>query len=119
MIKIFFEQDADGNYYAFQAIGHADYAKRAGDPDIVCAGITALLSGLITSVTDILKLKVDYTLDEGNISCKVLEDFPLKPNQQEALNLLFSSYETSCAQIALSYGKKFVQIKRKNTRRLT
>lgn len=119
MIKIFFEQDPEGNYYAFQALGHADYAQRAGDPDIVCAGITALLTGLITSLDDILDLKVEYLLEEGNITCKILEDFPLEPNKQEALNLLFSSYEKSCHQIALSYGQKFVQIKRKNTRRLT
>lgn len=116
MISIYFEQDEKGNYSSFHALGHAEYALREGEPDIVCAGITALLSGLITSLSDLLEIKIEYHLEEGDLFCRVLES---QEEQRKEINLLFASYEKSCEQISYSYGKKFVQIKKKITRRLT
>ena len=50
------------NVTTIEATGHSGYAEEGGD--IVCAAVSTLLEHLINGLTEIVKVKVDYVIDE-------------------------------------------------------
>lgn len=108
MITVSFQKDKGQHYKAFLAQGHASYAPE-GEADIICAGVTALATGLIGSLHDLLQVKISYVTEEGNIACRIeekIEDQVLL----EKIDLLFSSFSLACKQISISYGKEYLLV---------
>lgn len=46
-------------------MGHAEYAKHG--EDILCSAVTAISATVISALTDLVQIKVDYVLEEGHI----------------------------------------------------
>lgn len=91
--------------------GHAGFADD-GEPDIICAAATALSTGTIGSIQDVLHLNPIYLAEEGHISCR-LDMNDLTQRQCEDVDLLYRSLETALRQIEISYGAEFLKVRRK------
>ena len=105
MIKVNLYEDQKG-LCGFLADGHADYAE-PGETDEVCAGITSLAGSLVVSLTDLLKLELEYSFEPGRLWCKVDK---IPEDKRNEADLLFKSFKLGCEQISYSYGKEYVQV---------
>ncbi|MFP4456362.1 MAG: ribosomal-processing cysteine protease Prp [Clostridia bacterium] len=66
---IFWDTSKNKHIEKFQIEGHADYAEYG--QDIVCAAVSALTITIINAMTEILKVSVEYTEQDGNIICEI------------------------------------------------
>ena len=71
--------------------GHAGYAEPG--KDIVCAGVTALVQGLIRSMEDLVSDKISYKISPGRVDIKYR-------NLSEAGKLLVDSFFIGVCLIA-------------------
>ena len=71
--------------------GHANYAE-AGK-DIVCAGVTALVQGLINSMESLTRDQIQYDIEPGRVDIHY-------GNLSEAGRLLVDSFFIGVCQIA-------------------
>lgn len=74
--------------------GHAGYAE-AGK-DIVCAGVTALVQGLIRSIEDLVSDKISYEISPGRVDIHY-------GDLSEAGTLLVDSFFIGVCQIASEF----------------
>ncbi|MCR4749614.1 MAG: ribosomal-processing cysteine protease Prp [Lachnospiraceae bacterium] len=95
----------DNKATAFEAYGHAGYAK-AGI-DVVCSAISILVSNTINSLELLCHEKIDVTVDEesGLMRC-VFKDVPSDSSQ-----LLVDSMLLGLRQIQDEYGNKYIDIR--------
>lgn len=82
--------------------GHARYAE-AGN-DIICAGVSALVQGLIHSLKALTSDAISYTVRDGHIDIQY-------ENLSERGNLLIDSFFIAVSDIQLAYGDSYVKIK--------
>ncbi len=87
-------------------MGHAGYAK-PGEPDIVCAAVSALTIGTVNSLEELAgeRLHVSQDQSTGLFKC----DF--EGTLQEKSSFLMDSMVFSLENISREYGKKFLQVK--------
>ncbi len=87
-------------------MGHAEYAK-AGEPDVLCAAISALTIGTINSLEELAgeRLTVAQDAETGFLKC----DF--ESTLQERSNFLMDSMVFSLENISREYGRKYLQVK--------
>ena len=87
-------------------MGHAEYAK-PGEPDIVCAAVSALTIGTANSLEELAGEKLHISQDQktGFLKC----DF--ESILQEKSSFLMDSMIFSLENISREYGKKFLQVK--------
>ncbi len=87
-------------------MGHAEYA-RPGEPDIVCAAVSALTIGTVNSLEELAgeRLRVSQDQRTGFFKC----DF--EGTLQEKSSFLMDSMVFSLENISREYGKKFLQVK--------
>ena len=87
MTKVRFYQNDQGEILGFQTIGHAGYAQ-SGE-DIVCAGISALVTNALNSIEKFTNDNqiIECDEDRGIIRMKIKGD-----RSKEAQLLLKSSY---------------------------
>ena len=74
--------------------GHAGYAE-AGK-DIVCAGVTALVQGLLRSMEDLVSDKISYKISPGRVDIHYRD-------LSEAGTLLVDSFFIGVCQIASEF----------------
>lgn len=108
MIKVQIHRNRSGFPYGFTCKGHAGYNNDG--PDIICAAVTSLATTVISALTDLLHLDVDYILAEGDISCTVPLNHQISERTAAGVELLMNTFQLGCEQIALSYGDKYVKV---------
>ncbi len=87
-------------------MGHADYAKN-GQPDILCAAVSALVIGTINSLEELAGEKLDVETDEktGYIRCEFCGDM------QEKSYFLVDSMIFNLENLSREYGKDYLKVK--------
>ena len=78
----------------FTISGHANYAETG--KDIVCAGVTALVQGLIRSIENLTGDKINYEISPGRVDIEF-------GNPSEEGALLVDSFFIGVCQIADEY----------------
>ena len=91
-------------------MGHARYAKKrlfGNSPDILCAAISALVIGTVSSLEDLAGEKLTVTSNEetGFIKC----DFG-GPLQEKSIFLL-DSMVFNLKNLSKEYGEQYLQVK--------
>ena len=104
MTKVCIWQD-NGKTKAFEACGHAGYARSG--IDVVCSAITILVSNAVNSLEVLCHEKTDVTVDEkiGLIRCV----FKNEPSEQS--QLIVDSMILGLKQIQDEYGNKYIDIR--------
>ncbi len=87
-------------------MGHAGYARK-GQPDILCAAISALVIGTVNSLEELAGEKLTLASDEptGYIRC----DF--QGILQEKSGFLVDSMIFNLENLSREYGEKYLQVK--------
>ena len=87
-------------------MGHAEYARK-GQPDILCAAISALTIGTVNSLEELAgeRLKTVQNEESGFLRC----DF--ESTLQEKSSFLMDSMVFSLENISREYGDKYLQVK--------
>lgn len=87
-------------------MGHAEYARK-GQPDILCAAISALTIGTVNSLEELAgeRLKTVQNEESGFLRC----DF--ESTLQEKSSFLMDSMVFSLENISREYGGKYLQVK--------
>lgn len=87
-------------------MGHAEYARK-GQPDILCAAISALTIGTVNSLEELAgeRLKTVQNEETGFLRC----DF--ESTLQEKSSFLMDSMVFSLENISREYGHKYLQVK--------
>lgn len=87
-------------------MGHAEYAK-AGEPDVLCAAISALTIGTVNSLEQLAGERLSVTADEktGFLKC----DF--EGILQEKSYFLVDSMVFSLESLSKEYGRRYLQVK--------
>ncbi|CAB1240080.1 ribosomal-processing cysteine protease Prp [Clostridium sp. MT-14] len=65
MIKAVFEKKS-GNLVSVSLQGHAGWPKQGYD--LVCSAVSAISQGTVIGITEVLKLELDYSMEEGFLS---------------------------------------------------
>lgn len=106
MITVEIRRTRNHEYRGFLCMGHAEYAK-PGEPDIVCAAVSALTIGTVNSLEELAgeKLNISQDQETGFFKC----DFG--GALQEKSNFLMDSMVFSLENISREYGRKFLQVK--------
>lgn len=92
----------------FQIEGHADYGKYG--EDIVCAAVSALSITIINSMTELLKVSVDYAEEEGKIICiiPVLDNYEINSKIQLLAQTLLLGLESIAYEFPDSINIKII-----------
>ena len=90
-----------GRSVGFLLKGHADYG--AYGEDIVCAGISAITQTAMLGITEVLKLKAQTSLEEGNALCLLSEDTP--EEDVKLAEVVFETMEAGLSSILQGYPK--------------
>ncbi len=98
------------NVTTIEATGHSGFAEEG--QDIVCASVSTLLEHLINSLTEIVKVKVDYVIDETIPHLSVTLPKDLDKDKMKECQILMKSVVMSLKQVANGY-QKFIKIKEK------
>lgn len=69
MIEVTFDIIEDGICKGFQVCGHAEYAPRGSD--IVCAAVSALTQGAVSTLEQLKYLGVKAEVEAGKLTCTV------------------------------------------------
>lgn len=106
MTTITVRKDQKQTYKGFTCIGHADYAGN-GQPDILCAAISALVIGTVNALTELAGEKLIVSTEEadGFFCC----DFQGK--LQERSVFLLDAMVFSLENLSREYGKKHLQVR--------
>ena len=105
MTTILIRKTSKGEYRGFLCKGHAEYARK-GQPDILCAAISVLVTNTINSLEALAGEKMKYSADEadGYIRC----DF--EGSLQERSVFLLDSMVFGLEDLSRSYGKEYLQV---------
>lgn len=104
MIKVNLYEDKNG-LKGFLCKGHAGYAEFDED-DIICSAVTSLAGTLVTGLTDILDLEVEFKFESGHLYAEVENT----EDKQAEVDLLMKTFEIGCKQIEYSYGSEYVTV---------
>ncbi len=87
-------------------MGHADYAE-PGEPDVVCAAVSALTIGTINSLEELTDEKITVTKNEEEAFLRCDIESALKENSVLLMDAMVHVLEG----ITEEYGEEYVQIK--------
>ncbi len=87
-------------------MGHADYAE-PGEPDVVCAAVSALTIGTINSLEELTDEKITVTKNEEEAFLRCDIESTLKENSVLLMDAMVHVLEG----ITEEYGEEYVQIK--------
>ena len=99
-------KDKDGSYKGFYCMGHADYAE-PGEPDVVCAAVSALTIGTINSLEELTDEKITVTKNEEDAFLRCDIESTLKENSVLLMDAMVHVLEG----ITEEYVEEYVQIK--------
>lgn len=69
MIYIDFTKNKDGYFSGFYMKGHSGF--NASGEDIVCAAVSSAAYLVVNTITDVLKIKAEVSVQEGKMHIKV------------------------------------------------
>ena len=98
------------NITTIEATGHSGYAESG--QDIVCAAVSTLLENLINGLTEIVKIKPNYIIDENVPHLSVSLPKDLTESQMKDSQILMKSAVLGIKGVADGY-QKFIKIKEK------
>ena len=98
------------NITTIEATGHSGYAE-AGQ-DIICAAVSTLLENLINGLTEIVKIKPNYVIDESVPHLSVTLPKDLNESKMKDCQILMQSAYLGVKGVADGY-QKFIKIKEK------
>ncbi len=106
MTTILIRKTSKGVYRGFLCKGHAGYSK-AGQPDILCAAISALVTNTINSLEALAgeRMRVKTEEEHGIIQCDFAGEL------QEKSSFLLDSMVFGLETLSHEYGKKYLQVK--------
>lgn len=81
--------------------GHAGYAQTGND--IICAAVSALVQGLVHSLSALTEDVIGYQLRDGHIDIEY-------ENLSEGGKLLVDSFFITVSDIQMTYGDQYVKI---------
>ena len=90
----------NGNIIGYKASGHSGYSEQGSD--IICSAISTSLQMTLIGIQEILKLKVDFKINDGFL------DVDLKNISQDKLtqiNILTESMALFLRELAKQYPK--------------
>lgn len=99
MTIVTFYRDELDNYIGFEAEGHSGYSRSG--KDIVCAGISAILTTLVNSLDELTEAKLQFEQNPKNGYMKLL----VEDNNSEYVQLLFRSSHLGLNEIQENYSK--------------
>ncbi|MCM1063663.1 MAG: ribosomal-processing cysteine protease Prp [Eubacterium sp.] len=105
MITVEIHRTKNHGYKGFCCIGHAEYAK-PGQPDIVCAAVSALTIGTVNALEELAGEKLTVTQNEASGFFKC--DF--ESVLQDRSNFLMDFMVFSLENIRKEYGKKYLKV---------
>lgn len=80
----------------FHVYGHSGFAEEG--LDIVCASISSVVWMTVNGLLNVAKVKLDYTQEDGDVFCTVLE-------KSDAAKVLLESMEQFLKNLANDFGK--------------
>ncbi len=104
MIKAIFEKDKNNQYKAFEIKGHANSIKGNEYYDMVCAGVSSIVFGILNSFEEREKIKID--IKQNLIKIDILE-------LTSEINIIFKVLEKSLKTI-LENNEKYIKIVERN-----
>ena len=99
MTKVRFYQNDQGEILGFQTVGHAGYAQ-SGE-DIVCAGISALVTNALNSIERFTKDDLEIQCDEA----KGIIRMKMKGKRSKEAQLLLQSLRLGLESIEEEHGR--------------
>lgn len=96
MIKIVFKKKSN-NFVYFEVKGHSNLS--ALGTDIVCSAVSSSSFMVLNGIIEILKLDVEYLIDEGHIMCN------LKELYSDKTNILIESFYLLVEEMQKQYPK--------------
>ena len=69
MIQVAFFKDADGTLRGYSFSGHSDYAELGSD--IVCAAVSSAAYLTANTITDIMGLSADISVEDGSTDLRL------------------------------------------------
>lgn len=104
MVKITIRKNDLDCIEGIKLTGHANYAKHG--EDIVCAAVSVLAQTTLLGLVDVLKINVDYKIDEGYLEFNLEND-----NKNDSINALLNTFEAGIENLLLDYGKYLKLVK--------
>lgn len=94
------------SYRGFYCMGHAGYAER-GEPDVLCAAISALTIGTVNSLEQLAGEQLSVTANDetGFLKCE------FNSILQEKSCFLMDSMVFSLENLSREYGRQYLQVK--------
>lgn len=108
MIQIEVSRNQEGEVTAIRAQGHADYADYG--EDIICAAATAVITTAMAGLEDLLQVRHERILLEGDVGLKLDEKQVLEASQIEKRNLMLDTCVLGLKQIEFSYGNEYIKV---------
>ena len=108
MIQVEVSRNRKGEVTAIRAQGHADYA--AYGSDIICAAATAVITTAMAGLEDLIQVKHERILLEGDVGLKLDNSQSLDPTQTEQRNLILNTCVLGLKQIEFSYGNEYIKV---------
>ncbi len=110
MTTIIIQRNQEGFYKSLICMGHAEFAKKkrfGKEPDVLCAGISALVINTINSLEELAgeKLSVVQNEETGFLKCDFESDL-----QGKSIFLL-ESMIFGLENLSKEYGTKYLQLK--------
>ncbi len=102
MIKIEFIVQNE-NYVGLRCNGHSGYAESGHD--IVCASISTLAQSLYIGLSQVVKTKITYNLNEKNAHLELRLSDNISSKEKELSQVLFKTTFLSMQDIASGYPK--------------
>lgn len=104
MVKIIIRKNSLNCIEGIKVTGHANYAKHG--EDIVCAAVSVLAQTTLLGLVEVLKINVDYKIDEGYLEFNLKND-----NQNDSINALLNTFEAGIENLLIDYGKYLKLVK--------
>ncbi|MBP2033005.1 uncharacterized protein YsxB (DUF464 family) [Clostridium algifaecis] len=99
MIKVNFKRKS-GNLVSVKLKGHADSVSEGYD--LVCCAVSVLSQSILIGITEVLKLKANYSIDDGFLSFS-LEN--MSANDIKKSQVLMETMLLGLKKIEISYGE--------------
>lgn len=101
MIRVAVQRQS-GQVIGFQLSGHADAGEHG--QDLVCAAVSAITQTAILGLTDVMKLKVAYSVEQdGEAICILPKD--MQEDEKSGAALIIETMLAGLRSVQLAYPK--------------
>ena len=101
----------NNNIISIEATGHSYYAESGND--IICSAVSTLLESLINGLTEVIKIKANYNIDENIPHLFVGVDKTLERSKMRDAQILMQTTLIGIKSVAKEFSSKYIKIKEK------